>query len=70
MSSGATVDGVLVQWGERLFSPSNRIVKAAPTPRLDTMTRRKASRIDRHQAPQGWRVENLRVRAWTRLGGV
>lgn len=47
MSSGATVDGVLVQWGERLFYPSNRIVKPAPTPRLDTMTRRKAAVIRR-----------------------
>ena len=43
----ATVDGVLVQWGERLFYPSNRIVKPAPTPRLDTMTRRKAAVIRR-----------------------
>ena len=45
MSPGATVDGVLVQWGERLFYPSNRIVKPAPTPRLDTMVRRKAAVI-------------------------
>jgi hypothetical protein len=47
MSSGATVEGVLVQWGERLFYPSNRIVRPAPTPRLDTMTRRKAAVIRR-----------------------
>lgn len=47
MSSGAAVDGVLVQWGERLFYPANRIVKPAPTPRLDTMTRRKAAVIRR-----------------------
>jgi len=39
-----SVDGVLVQWGERLFYPPSRIVKtAAPPPRLDTMTRRKAA---------------------------
>jgi hypothetical protein len=36
------VDGVLVQWGERLFYPPNRIVKSLPTPRLDTLMRRKA----------------------------
>jgi len=42
MTPGPAVDGVLVQWGERLFYPANRIVKAAPTPRLDTITRRKA----------------------------
>ncbi len=47
MSSGKTADGVLVQWGERLFYPSNRIVKAAPSPRLDTLTRRKAAAIRR-----------------------
>jgi hypothetical protein len=50
MTSAATVDGALVQWGERLFYPSNRIVKAAPTPRLDTMTRRKAAVIRRRIA--------------------
>jgi len=47
MNSVTMVDGVLVQWGERLFYPSNRIVKPAPTPRLDTMTRRKAAMIRR-----------------------
>lgn len=39
------VDGVLVQWGERLFYPANRIVKSPPTPRLDTLIRRKAAVI-------------------------
>jgi hypothetical protein len=43
--NGQQVDGVLVQWGERLFYPSNRIVKSPPTPRLATMTRRKAAVI-------------------------
>ena len=33
MSSNPTVDGVLIQWGERLFYPGNRIVKSR-TPRL------------------------------------
>ncbi len=45
MNSAQTVDGVLVQWGERLFYPSNRIVKTPSTPRLDTLTRRKAAVI-------------------------
>ncbi len=45
MTQGPSVDGVLVQWGERLFYPASRIVKPAPTPRLDTMTRRKAAVI-------------------------
>jgi hypothetical protein len=45
MTPGPSVDGVLVQWGERLFYPASRIVKPAPTPRLDTLTRRKAAVI-------------------------
>ncbi|MBC7378203.1 MAG: conjugal transfer protein TraS [Burkholderiaceae bacterium] len=47
MSSTSTVDGVLVQWGERLFYPRNRIVKVAPLPRLDTLVRRQAAVIRR-----------------------
>jgi len=34
MTAAASVDGVLVQWGERLFYPGNRIVKTPPLPRL------------------------------------
>lgn len=45
MTHGATIDGVLVQWGERLFYPSSRVVKTPPTPRLDTMMCRKAAVI-------------------------
>lgn len=45
MTHGAMIDGVLVQWGERLFYPSSRIAKTPPTPRLDTLTRRKAAVI-------------------------
>lgn len=47
MTSGATVDGVLVQWGERLFYPGNRMVKALPQPRLNTLVRRQAAVIRR-----------------------
>ena len=47
MNPGAAVDGVLVQWGERLFYPRNRIVKVAPLPRLDTLVRRQAAVIRR-----------------------
>lgn len=43
--NGQQVDGVLVQWGERLFYPANRIVKSPPTPRLDPLMRRKAAVI-------------------------
>jgi hypothetical protein len=45
MTPGPSVDGVLVQWGDRLFYPASRIVKPVPTPRLETMTRRKAAVI-------------------------
>lgn len=47
MTTISTVDGVLVQWGERLFYPRNRIVKVAPLPRLDTLVRRQAAVIRR-----------------------
>lgn len=42
-----SIDGVLVEWGERLFYPGNRIVKPASTPRLDTQLRRQATVIRR-----------------------
>ena len=56
MSPNAHVDGVLVEWGERLFYPRNRIVKAH-TPRLRPMLDRAAvirSRIEAtvRRAPQ------------------
>ena len=47
MSTGAEVDGVLVQWGERLFYPGNRIVRSAP-PRLSGSVGRRAAAIRRH----------------------
>ena len=34
MSDPQSIDGVLVQWGEHLFYPGNRIVKLAPQPKL------------------------------------
>ncbi len=40
MTSGPSVDGVLVQWGERLFYPRNRIVKSPPPARLDALQKR------------------------------
>ena len=58
MTTGQHIDGVLVQWGERLFYPGNRIVKSAPTPRLNALLRRQAAvirkRIDAtvRRAPQ------------------
>ena len=34
MSQAPNIDGVLVQWGDRLFYPGNRAVKVKPQPRL------------------------------------
>ncbi len=55
MSSGPAIDGVLVQWGERLFYPRNRTVEAG-TPRLHGQSRARAigSRIEAtvRRAPQ------------------
>lgn len=45
MTTGPSIDGVLVQWGERVFYPRNRIVRPHPTPRLHVMLRRKAAVI-------------------------
>jgi hypothetical protein len=55
VSSDPAIDGVLVQWGERLFYPRNRIVKES-TPRLHGQSRARAirSRIEAtvRRAPQ------------------
>jgi len=53
------IDGVLVQWGERLFYPHNRIVKVAPQPRLARSLAQRAALVRSwieatvvHRAPQ------------------
>jgi hypothetical protein len=35
MAQSPNIDGVLIQWGDRLFYPGNRVVKVKPQPRLD-----------------------------------
>ena len=40
MSEPHDIDGVLVQWGDRLFYPDNRIVRTRPPPRLSAMAAR------------------------------
>lgn len=44
MERGVNIDGVLVTWGDRLFYPSNRMVKGNPPPKLtgDALRRRAA----------------------------
>jgi len=38
MSTPLTVEAALVEWGERLFYPANRIVKSSRTPRLTALS--------------------------------
>ena len=45
MTTGPSIDGVLVEWGERLFYPASRIVKTDATPRLNTPNRPSAAMI-------------------------
>ena len=46
MSDPSSIDGVLVQWGDRLFYPGNRIVKVAPQPKLPAqLLRQRANAI-------------------------
>jgi hypothetical protein len=40
MAQVPNIDGVLIQWGDRLFYPGNRVVKVKPQPRLDGNTQR------------------------------
>jgi hypothetical protein len=45
MAATNAVDRALLSWGERLFYPGNRIVRAAPPARLDAAARHRASQI-------------------------
>jgi hypothetical protein len=46
MKQPPNIDGVLIQWGDRLFYPGNRIVRPTPQPRLkDWSTARRANWI-------------------------
>jgi hypothetical protein len=40
MSESPDIDGVLIQWGDRLFYPGNRIVKTKPQPKLSSLAAR------------------------------
>jgi hypothetical protein len=40
MTQAPSIDGVLIQWGDRLFYPGNRIVKASPQPKLRALAAR------------------------------
>jgi len=40
MSQPPNIDGVLIQWGDRLFYPGNRMVKSKPQPKLSGLAAR------------------------------
>jgi hypothetical protein len=49
MKQSPNIDGVLIQWGDRLFYPGNRIVRPTPQPRLkDWSAARRANEIRTH----------------------
>ncbi len=41
------IDGVLIQWGDRLFYPGNRIVKSRPPPKLSAHAARQRAAVIR-----------------------
>jgi hypothetical protein len=43
MDQGHSIDGVLLQWGDRLFYPPNRMVRPREQPRLATLSARQRS---------------------------
>lgn len=47
MSEPHDIDGVLIQWGDRLFYPGNRIVKSRPPPKLSALAARQRAAIIR-----------------------
>jgi len=58
------IDGVLIQWGDRLFYPGNRIVKTKPQPKLSALaTRQRAAAIrDRIEATVVRRLPQVMVK--------
>jgi hypothetical protein len=40
VSQSPNIDGVLIQWGDRLFYPGNRVVRAKPQPKLSALAAR------------------------------
>ena len=40
MPQAPNIDGILIQWGDRLFYPGNRVVKVRPQPKLSGIASR------------------------------
>ena len=47
MSNAPNIDGVLIQWGDRLFYPGNRIVRVCEQPRPQGQSAQRAAAIRR-----------------------
>jgi hypothetical protein len=64
MSEPHDIDGVLIQWGDRLFYPGNRIVKTKPQPKLSALAaRQRAAAIrERIEATVVRRVPQVMVK--------
>jgi hypothetical protein len=64
VSQPPNIDGVLIQWGDRLFYPGNRIVKGTPQPKLSALAaRQRAAAIrERIEATVVRRVPQVMVK--------
>jgi hypothetical protein len=64
MAQTPNIDGVLIQWGDRLFYPGNRVVKVKPQPRLDAgaMRQRAAAIRERIEATVVRRAPQVMVK--------
>jgi len=64
MSQTPNIDGVLIQWGDRLFYPGNRVVKTKPQPKLSGLVaRQRAAAIrERIEATVVRRVPQVMVK--------
>jgi Relaxase/Mobilisation nuclease domain len=49
MSQPPNIDGVLIQWGDRLFYPGNRVVKSSPQPKLSALAARQRAAVIRER---------------------
>jgi hypothetical protein len=49
MSEPNDIDGVLIQWGDRLFYPGNRIVRTQPHPKLSALAARQRAAATRER---------------------
>ena len=64
MSQAPNIDGVLIQWGDRLFYPGNRVVKVKPQPKLagGAATQRAAAIRERIEATVVRRAPQVMVK--------